>query len=78
MLPATSSALMALVTVDAVVNVARHVFVVEVGGIVSAMAAGALEYCVIIRVDVAGCANVIGIAVTGWKWRVLRVIERRI
>jgi len=33
---------------------------------------------VVVAVDVAGCANVIGIAVTGWKWRVLRVIERRI
>ncbi len=69
---------MALVTVDAVVDVARHVLVAEVSGIIPAMAAGALEYGVVIRVDVAGCTNVIGIAVTGWKWRVLRVIERRI
>lgn len=69
---------MALVTIDAVVDVARHVLVAEVGGIIPAMAAGALEYGVVIRVDVAGCANVIGITVTGWKWRVLRVIERRI
>jgi hypothetical protein len=68
---------MALITVDAVVNVTRHVVVIEVGRIVAAMAAGALEYRVIIRVGVAGRANVVGIAVTGWELRVLRVIERR-
>ena len=69
---------MALVTIDAVVNVARDALMLEIVGIVTAVTTGALEYRVVIRVDVAGRANVIGVAVTGWKWRVLRVIERRI
>jgi hypothetical protein len=69
---------MALVTIDAVVNVARDALMLEIVGIVTAVTTGALENRVVIRVDVAGRANVIGVAVTGWKWRVLRVIERRI
>ena len=69
---------MALVTIDAVVNVARDALMLEIVGIVTAVTTGALEHGVVIRVDVAGGAYVICIAVTGWKWRVLRVIERRI
>lgn len=69
---------MALVTVDAVVHITRYPLVTKVGGIVPAMTAGALEDGVVIRVDVAGSANVIRIAVTGWKRRVLRVVKRRI
>src|SRR5947209_13806865 len=42
------------------------------------MAPGALEDGVVIRVDVAGRADVIRVAVTGWKWGVLRVIKRGI
>ena len=68
---------MALVTIDAVVNVARDALMLKIVGIVTAVTTGALEDGVVIRVDVAGGANVIRVAVTGWKWRVLGVIERR-
>ena len=68
---------MALVTVDAVIDVTRDILVTEVGRIVPAMAAGALEHGVVIRIDMARGTNVVGVAVTGWERRVLRVIERR-
>ena len=68
---------MALVTIDAVVDVARDALMLEIVGVVTAVTTGALEDGVVIRVDVAGGANVIRVAVTGWKWRVLGVIERR-
>src|SRR5579864_1304591 len=41
------------------------------------MTTSALEDGVVVRVDMARSANVIRIAVSGGKWRVLRVIERR-
>ena len=69
---------MALVTIDAVVNVARDALMLKIVGIVTAVTTGALEDGVVIRVDVAGRANVIRVAVTGWKWGVLRVIKRGI
>jgi hypothetical protein len=69
---------MALMTIDAVVDVTRDALMLEIVGIVTAMATSALEDGVVIRVDVAGSANVIRVAVTGGKWRVFRVIEGRI
>jgi hypothetical protein len=39
---------MTLITVDAVVDVTRHPLVTEVGGVVAAMATGALEDRVVI------------------------------
>ena len=66
---------MALVAVDAVVDISRHVVVLEVVSVVSAMAAGALENGVVVRVDMAGRANVVRTAMRGREGRVLRVIE---
>ena len=68
---------MTLVTVDAVIDVTRDVLVTEVSRIVPTMATGALEHCVVIRIDMARGTNVVGVAVTRWERRVLRVIERR-
>jgi hypothetical protein len=68
---------MTLITVDAVVDVTRHPLVTEVGGVVAAMATGALENSVVIRVDMARGTNIIRVAVTGWELRVLRVVEGR-
>jgi hypothetical protein len=45
---------MALVAVDAVVDIPRHILVVEVGGVVATVTAGALEDGVVIGIDVAG------------------------
>src|SRR5207302_1975467 len=69
---------MALVAIDAVVDITRDAGVRKIGRVVAAMAPGALEDGVVIRVDVAGRADVIRVAVTGWKWGVLRVIKRGI
>ena len=44
---------MALVTVDAVVHIPVHILVVEVGGVVAAVASRALEYGVVVRIRVA-------------------------
>jgi len=66
-----------LVAVNAVVDVSRHVRVTEVSGIVAAVAAGALEYGVIVGIDVARGANTVGIAMVNRESRVLRVIECR-
>ena len=68
---------MALVTVDAVVHIPVHFLVIEVGGVVAAVAARALEYRVVVRIRMAGGANAVGVAVAGRELRVLRVIERR-
>lgn len=68
---------MALVAVNAVVNVARDVVVMEVGRVVVSMAPSALEHRVVIRIRMAGSADVIRVSVTRWELRVLRVIECR-
>lgn len=69
---------MTLVTVNAVVDISGHVVVLEIIGVVAAMATGALEDGVVVRVGVAGRADAAGIAMAGGKLRVLGVVERRI
>jgi len=66
---------MALVAIDAVVDVSRHTLVMEVGGIVPAMASRTLENRIVVGIRVAGRAHIIGAAVIGGESRVLRVIE---
>ena len=75
-LSAAVAILVTLITVDAVVDVSRNVVVVEVVRVIVAVASRALEYRVVIGIDVAGRAHTVGIAVTGRELRVLRVIER--
>ena len=72
------STLVALVTINAVVDIPRHIVVLEIVRVVAAMATRALEDGVVIRVDVAGGADVVGVAVAGRERRVLGVIEIRI
>jgi len=69
------TARVALVTVNAVVHIPVYVRVLEVAGIVIAMAARALEYRVVPSVNVTRGALAVGVAVVGWESRVLRVIE---
>lgn len=76
-LSAALAALVTLVAVDAVVHVTRHIAVLEVGRVIPAMAARALKYRVVVRVDMARRTNVVGVAMTRREGRVLRVIERR-
>ena len=66
---------MALVAVDAVVDVPRHVVVMEVVRIVAPMTSRALEHRVIVGVRVAGRANAVGVAVARGELRVLRMVE---
>ena len=66
---------MALITINAVVDIARHVVVLEIVRIVAAMAPGALEDGVVIRVDMARRAHFVGVAVGDRKLRVLGVVE---
>ena len=68
---------MTLVAVDAVVHIPVYLVVVEVAGVVAAMAAGALEYRVVAGINVAGSANSVGVAMVDRELRVLRVIEGR-
>ena len=68
---------MTLVAVDAVVDISRYVVVVEVVGVVAAMAAGALENRVVVGVDMASRTHTTSVAMTRWELRVLRVIEVR-
>ena len=70
------AALVALVAVDAVVHIPVHVRVVEVSGVVAAMTACALEYRVVVGINVAGSAHTVGVAMVDRELRVLRVIER--
>jgi len=67
----------ALVTIDAVVHIPIHVAVMEVSGVVAAVASRALEYRVVVRIRMARGANAVGVAMVNRELRVLRVIERR-
>lgn len=66
---------MTLVAINAVVDIARHLIVLEIVRIVSAMASRALEHGVVIGVRVARRAHSARIAMTGWERRVLRMVE---
>ena len=68
---------MALVAIDAVIDVARHARVLEVRRIVTAMATRALEYGVVVGIDVARRAHSVRVAMVHGELRVLRVIEGR-
>lgn len=76
-LSAALPALMALVAIGAVVNVPRHVVVLEVVCVVTAVASGALEDGVVIRTGVACRADTVRIAMGHRELRVLRMVERR-
>ena len=67
---------MAVITVSAVVDVPVHIWVMEIGRVIAAMAIGALEDGIIIRVGVARRAHTVGVAVIDREIRVLRVVER--
>ena len=67
---------MALITINAVVDISADIRVVEIGRVIAAMASGALKDGVVVRISVARGAHVIRIAVIRREPRVLRVIER--
>lgn len=67
---------MTLITVDAVVDISADVRVTEIRWIIPAVAAGALEYRVIVGVGVAGRAHTVSVPVRRGERRVLRVVER--
>src|SRR5579864_4527000 len=67
---------MALVAIGAVVDITADIRVLEIVCIISAVAARTLKNCVVIRVDVASGADVIGVAMTGRERGVLRVVKR--
>ena len=67
---------MALIAINTVVDIPADIRVVEIGRVIVAMATGALEDGVVVRINVARGAHVIRIAVSGRELRVLRVIKR--
>ena len=71
------TALMALVAVDAVVDISRNVVVMEVVCVIAAMAAGALENRVVVGVDMTRRTHATRVAMAGWKLRVLRMVKGR-
>lgn len=68
---------MALIAVDAVVDIARDPVVVEVVGVVVAVASRALKDGVVVRVNVASRAHVVRAAMACRERRVLCVVEGR-
>src|SRR5438309_7920994 len=68
---------MALVAINAVIYVPRNVRMLKIVGVVTTVTCRALEHGVIVRVGMAGGANVVSASMAGWEWRVLGVIERR-
>ena len=68
---------MTLVTRGAAVHIPIYVRVLEIAGVVVAMAARALEYRVVSTIDVTCGAYAVCIAMTGGKLRVVSVWERR-
>ena len=73
---AAAAARMALVTVDAVVDVAFHALMISVR-LGLRVTVGALEHGVVIRIRMACGTNAVSVAMVDWESRVLRVIERR-
>jgi len=63
-----------LVTIHAVIDIATHIGVTEVGSVVIAVATRALEHTVVACIRVASCADPVRVAVIH---REVRVIERR-
>lgn len=68
---------MALVAVNAVVDISAHLRVLEVIRVVTAVAARALEYGVVAGINVARGAHTVGVAMVDRELGVLRVIECR-
>ena len=68
---------MALIAINAVIDIARNLVVLEIRGIIAAMTAGALEHRIVIRIGVARRAQTVRIAVCDWELRVLRMVECR-
>ena len=66
-----------MVAVHAVVNVPVHIRMAKVGRVIAAMALGALEDRVVIRVGMARRAHAVGVAVRNRELGVLRVVKRR-
>ena len=69
---------MALIAINAVVKVAAHVRVLEIVGVVVAMAPGALKDHKVAQSGVAGRTNPAGVAMAGGELRVIGVREGRI
>ena len=59
---------MALIASNAVVDIAGNVIVLEIVGIVSAMATGTLEDGVVIGIGMASRARIIRVAVVRREW----------
>lgn len=66
---------MALIAVDAVVDISRDIIVVEVVGVVVPVASRALKNGIVVGIDVAGGADVIRATMARRKRSVLRVVE---
>ena len=66
---------MALIAVNAVVDIARHVIMLEIVWVVIPVASGALKHRIVIRVDMARRTHVVGIAMARRELRVLGVVE---
>lgn len=69
--------LVALIAINAVVDIARHLVMLEIVRVISAMTSGALEDGVIIGIRVAGRADSARVAMTGWERRVLGMVKCR-
>jgi len=69
---------MALIAIDAVVDIAVHLRMTEVVGVVASVTPRALKDRIVAGVDVAARAHAPGTAMAGWELRVLRVVERRV
>lgn len=76
-LSAAPAALVTLVAVDAVVQIPVDVLVVEVIRVIASVAACALEYRVVIGINVAGSTNAVGVTVVDRELRVQRMVEGR-
>lgn len=66
---------MTLVTVDAVVDISRHIVVLEVVRVIASVTSGALEDGVVVGIRVTRGANIPGVPVSGRELRVLRMVE---
>jgi len=65
----------ALVTIDAVVHVARYILVMKGRGVVAAVASRALEDGIVARIGVAGGAHAVRISVINRELRELGMVE---
>ena len=66
---------MALITINAVVDIPAHFVVLEIGRVIATMTTGALEHRIVVGIGMARRTDAVGVPVINWELRVLSMVE---